>query len=92
MGGFYDYDGYADLLAYSAIYYLTQGDVGNAVIGIIKLNSLFDGFGFRDKAYSGEYETYKIALAVVVFKAINHTNLIEKYTNVLSRVDLSWDT
>lgn len=86
MNKIHDYDEYADLLAYSTLYYLTQGDVGNAIIDLVKLNSLFDGIGFRDKAYSGEYETYKIALAVLVFKAINHTNLIEKYTSVLFRI------
>jgi hypothetical protein len=83
---FYDYDKYANLLAYSALYHLVHGNVGSAVVDLIKINSLFDGAGFRDKAFSGAYETYKVALAVIVFKAINHTNLIEKYTSVLLRI------
>jgi hypothetical protein len=80
---FYDYGEYANLLAYSALYHLVHGSVDSAVVDLIKINSLFDGAGFRDKAFSGAYETYKVALAVIVFKAINHTNLIEKYTSVL---------
>jgi hypothetical protein len=80
---FHDYDEYANLLAYSALYHLIHGSVSNAVVDLVKINSLFDGAGFRDKAFSGTYETYKVALAVIVFKAINHTNLVEKYTNVL---------
>jgi len=86
---FYDYDEYANLLAYSALYHLIHGSVSNAVVDSVKINSLFDGAGFRDKAFNEKeryYETYKVALAVVVFKAINHTNLVEKYTNVLLRI------
>jgi len=83
---FYDYDEYANLLAYSALYHLIHGSVSNAVVDLVKINSLFDGAGFRDKAFSGTYETYKVALSVIVFKAINHTNLVEKYTNVLLRI------
>jgi len=83
---FHDYDQYADLLVYSALYYLAQGNVNNAVIDLVKLNLLFNGYGFRDKAFSGIYETYKLALAVIAFKAINHTNLVEKYTSILRSI------
>jgi hypothetical protein len=86
---FYNYDEYANLLAYSALYHLIHGSVSNAVVDLVKINSLFDGAGFRDKAFNEKeryYETYKVVLAVIVFKAINHTNLVEKYTNVLLRI------
>jgi len=86
--GLYDYDQYADLLAYSALYYVTQRDLNNAVIELVRLNDLFDNYGFRDKAYSklGKYETYKVALAVIAFKTINHTSLVDKYTNILLNI------
>jgi len=83
---FYDYDEYANLLAYSALHHLIHGSVSSAVVDLVKMDSLFDGAGFRDKAFSGAYETYKVALAVIVFKTINHTNLAEKYTSVLLRI------
>jgi len=83
---FYDYDEYANLLAYSALYHLVHGNMGSAVVDLVEINSLFDGAGFRDKAFSGAYETYKVALAVIVFKAVSHTNLIEKYISVLLRI------
>jgi len=84
----YDYDQYADLLVYSALYYVTQRDLSSAVMELIRLNALFDNYGFRDKAYSvlGKYETYKVALAVIAFKTINHTSLAEKYTNILLNI------
>lgn len=52
-----DYDQYANLLALKALYHVVHGQGGDAVAELTKLSALFDGYGFRDKAYntSGKY-------------------------------------
>jgi hypothetical protein len=47
-----DYDQYANLLALKALYHVVHGQGGDAVAELTKLSALFDGYGFRDKAYN----------------------------------------
>jgi len=79
-----DYDQYANLLALKALYHIVHGQGGDAVAELTKLSALFDGYGFRDKAYntSGKYETYKLALAIIVCKCLWLPEA-EEYTTAL---------
>jgi hypothetical protein len=81
----YDYDQYANLVALKALYHVMHGQSENAVAELSKLNSLFDGRGFKDKAYQASqiYETYKLALAVIAYKSLGKTSEAEGYSKVL---------
>ncbi len=65
-----DWRGYADLLAYEALSMLAQGRLEEAKQLYVELLGMWDGWGFRDKAYRGSYEAYKLALAVYLHRSL----------------------
>lgn len=76
-----DYDQYANLLALKAVYHIVYNERDKAITELLKLSSLYDGNGFADKAYnaSGFYETYKLALAAIAYRALGYTEEAGKY-------------
>ena len=69
-----DYDRYANLVAYKAVYHIQRKEMDYARAELSKLESLYDGKGFADRYFEtyGRYETYKVALALIVSKALNY--------------------
>lgn len=53
-----------------------------------ELMELWDGFGFKDKAFIGLYESYKAALAVYLWRTIRKYNpAYTKYAEVILKID-----
>jgi len=82
----HDYDEYANLVAIKAIYYARMGDEERAREELRKLSKMFDGVGFKDKAFNGLYETYKLALAAIAYRALGDVEEAEKYIEIIKRV------
>ncbi|MCE7735646.1 MAG: hypothetical protein GPJ54_12255 [Candidatus Heimdallarchaeota archaeon] len=74
-GVFHDWQSYGDLIAYSLMELLRQGDVSNANnIFVDQHVPMWDGTGITDIARSGSdlYETYKIALFLLTGLKLNY--------------------
>jgi hypothetical protein len=85
-----DYYRYANLLVYKALYHLFYGERDKCLAELGKLEGLWDGKGFADAYYqqNQKYETYKVALALYVYKAlITYQDNINKYTSKLMSID-----
>jgi tetratricopeptide (TPR) repeat protein len=67
---FEDWAEYADLSFWGALNAYQQGHEAEALDIFARTMKMFDGAGFRDKAFDGQYETYKLALALHVGAAI----------------------
>ncbi len=65
-----DWSEYADLVVYRALDRLLEGDLRGAEVLFLTLASMWDGSGFRDKAFDGSYDTYKLALAIYLYRAL----------------------
>jgi hypothetical protein len=87
-----DYVSYADLDLCYSLNELHYGDYTNAVTAFEKANSYWNGQGFADEAYhnSSGYDSYKLALDLIVFKALmndSHTEAsIASYDSILGQV------
>jgi len=62
-----DWQEYADRLLLAAINAFNRGDIHEASGLFVTAQEMFDGLGFRDKAFveRGYYDTYKLALYVI---------------------------
>ncbi len=78
---------YADLIVYRALDSLLEGDLHYAERLFLKLMSMWDGYGFRDRAFNDIYETYKLALAIYLYRALDAANssIIRGYDSVIRR-------
>ena len=65
-----DYQEYGDLLVYVALSSEWLGNRQNAVGNFTKAQAMWDGKGIRDKAFSDEYQTYKLALLLYASKIL----------------------
>ncbi len=78
---------YADLVVYKALNDLLKGRKGEAYRLFLKLMSMWDGYGFRDASSSrGVYETYKLALAIYLFRALLAADIynVTRFWSVIS--------
>ena len=65
-----DWRSYADLVVYGALSDLLRGNRSGALRLYSQLLSMWDGSGFRDKAFSGIYQSYKCALFIYLYRAL----------------------
>jgi hypothetical protein len=63
---FEDWADYANLGFLGALNQFDQGHIDESRSTFSKTLAQFDGVGFHDKAFDGQYETYKLALALFV--------------------------
>jgi hypothetical protein len=66
-----DWQNYADLVAYKGLSSYNQGDIQEATDEYNIMMRMWNGHGFNDSAYNettGIYDTYKLALAVLLAK------------------------
>lgn len=66
-----DWQNYSDLVAYKGLSYYNQRDIQGATNEYNLMMQMWDGHGFKDHAYNttnGLYDTYKIALALLLAK------------------------
>jgi len=82
-----NWEEYADLIVYKALYALLHGSKSHAEQLFEKLMGMWDGYGFRDAAFNGKYSTYKLALAIFLYKALKaaNSNKIMKYYGIIDR-------
>jgi len=66
-----DWQEYADLLVYGALSDLLRGNRKDAQRLYSELMGLWDGNGFRDKAFNGTYQAYKCALFIYLNRELN---------------------
>ncbi|MEM1618889.1 MAG: hypothetical protein QXE77_04995 [Desulfurococcaceae archaeon] len=83
-----DYYDYANLLVYKALLHIAQGEENEALKELTTLSEMFNGYGFADAYYRvyGKYETYKVALAIIAYRALGHASEVEKYRSVLEKI------
>ncbi|MEM1696925.1 MAG: hypothetical protein QXQ90_10080, partial [Desulfurococcaceae archaeon] len=83
-----DYYDYANLLVYKALLHIAQGEENEALKELTMLSEMFNGYGFADAYYRvhGKYETYKVALAVIAYRALGRASEVEKYRSVLEKI------
>lgn len=81
---------YADLEMYYAAYNMQVKNYATAEDAFISANSLWNGLGFVDKAYTSTYASYKLALDLIVWEMMDNTNQTKQfatqYTPVLNQV------
>ncbi|MEM1644526.1 MAG: hypothetical protein QXL96_01435 [Ignisphaera sp.] len=68
-----DWYEYADLVVYRALDRLLWGFGPHVELLFLNLTRMWDGYGFRDKAYkaTGVYNTYKCALFIYLYRALD---------------------
>ncbi len=77
-----NWESYADFLVYGALNDLINGNESGALELYSRLLAMWDGNGFRDRAFDGTYQTYKCALFIYLYRALCKP---EKGRNVYSR-------
>jgi len=82
-----DWYEYADLLVYHALDKLLEGSRSEAESSFINLTRMWDGYGFRDKAFSGVYAVYKCSLFIYLYKALDYagSTIIHDYDSILNK-------
>ena len=82
-----NWDKYADLVVYKALKALLHDSRPYAEQLFSILISMWDGYGFKDGAYNGSYETYKVALAIYLYKALEEADrsLVGKYRDLYEK-------
>jgi biopolymer transport protein ExbD len=92
-GSLNDYAAYADLELYYSLYSLHAKNYSQAVSAFETANSMWDGYGFADKAYNSSangYDSYKLAVDLIAFKALlanpNTEANISSYNTTISEV------
>ena len=68
---FSDFREYGDLLVYVALRSQWLGNRPDAEANFEKAVMMWDGKGIRDKAFTGEYQTYKLALILYASRILN---------------------
>lgn len=85
---------YADLEMYYAMYNMQVKNYTAAEGAFVNANSLWNGFGFADNAHSTSYDSYKLALDLIVWEMMENTAQTEQfaaqYTPVLDHVALTF--
>jgi hypothetical protein len=81
-----DYSEYANLVAIKAVHHVILSERSKAFEEIRRLDKMFDGAGFRDKAFNGYYETYELALAVIAHRLVGDDEGAKRYTQILEKI------
>jgi len=79
-----DWYEYADPLVYHALDKLLEGSRSEAEASLINLTRMWDGYGFRDKAFKGVYTVYKCSLFIYLYRALDYTgsSIIHDYGGI----------
>jgi len=73
-----DWYEYADLVAYRGLNATWSSRLKEAELAWSNLTRMWDGYGFKDKAFDGRYESYKLALAYLLAKNLKVEDPIAK--------------
>lgn len=78
---------YADLLVYRALDSLLCGSRPRAELLFLNLTNMWDGYGFRDKAFNGVYATYKCALFIYLYRALeaSESEIVHRYVYIKNK-------
>ena len=82
-----DWYDYADLLVYHALDKLLQGSRSEAEKAFLNLTRMWDGYGFRDRAFNGIYAVYKCALFIYLYRALESagSTIIYEYQDIYEK-------
>ena len=81
-----DWRRYADLIMYRSLNYLLSSNVASAEELFREAMEMWDGWGFRDAAFSGVYETYKLALAIYSYRALKAAGVnVSRYEGIINK-------
>jgi len=85
----HDWYNYADLLVYHALDRLLWGSRPEAELAFLNLTRMWDGYGFYDRPAneSGEYEVYKCALFIYLYRALEAagSEVIRDYKHIYDK-------
>jgi hypothetical protein len=83
----HDWYNYADLLVYHALDELLSGSRTEAENSFLNLTKMWNGYGFRDIAFKGEYQVYKCALFIYLYRALEYagSDIIKGYKGVYDK-------
>lgn len=81
---------YADLVVYKALNNLLDGKISEAERLFEALMKMWDGYGFKDKAFKAYYETYKTALMVILAKRLEKagSKIVDDYRYEIEKAKL----
>jgi hypothetical protein len=98
----FDFYNYTDQELYFSLWNLHVGNYSGAESTFQTANKFWDGFGFKDQAYpsDGSYTSYKLALDLIVWKALasnpntstfanGYLPLIKNVTSIMSQLQSS---
>ena len=81
-----DWRRYADLIMYRCLSHLLGGEVASAEELFREAMEMWDGWGFRDAAFTGVYETYKLALAIYSYRALEAAGVdVSEYEGIVGK-------
>jgi len=82
-----DWYDYADLLVYHALDRLLWGSRPEAEKAFLNLTRMWDGYGFRDRAFNGIYAVYKCALFIYLYRALESagSTIIYEYQDIYEK-------
>ncbi|MEM2007619.1 MAG: hypothetical protein QXK50_00390 [Ignisphaera sp.] len=84
-----DWHEYADLVVYRALKQLLWGSRAQAELLFLELVRMWDGYGFRDKAYTatGMYSTYKCGLFIYLYRALDSagSDIVKDHVNIRNK-------
>lgn len=86
-----DYEKYVDWLLIATANHILKQDYITAMKYFEKAMQKWDGNGFIDEAFDGRYETYKLGLAIYVWKSLNINNYSEEINRMLQILSKSQD-
>jgi tetratricopeptide (TPR) repeat protein len=73
-----DWENYADLLAFRGLSLVREGRIDEANSSYNKMMKMWDNYGFADAVHNDTYATYKLALAIILRRALNLTQPSEE--------------
>ncbi len=84
---FFNWYNFADLIVYKALDKMLEGNISFAEECFRRLMSKWDGHGFADIS-SDTYETYKLALAVFLYRALKTagSTIVDEYTDTVNKI------
>ncbi|QPG48604.1 hypothetical protein AB1303_14870 [Saccharolobus solfataricus] len=93
--GYLSWYEFADLAFLYSIYLMENGNSTAMQIFSIAMKNFWNGYGFVDEAFKGEYSSYKLALAIIAWKyiyaynktfALKYSNDIEEMYKIASHL------
>jgi len=77
-------ENYSDIAFLQVVYYHRLNESGKAMTAYLNGLARYDGKGFADNAFAGEYQTYKLALYIYASKLLGQGNDEQAFDTLLA--------